>query len=52
LLNWQRDPDAERRPVELERELALFDWIESEIDLIEADLPSPGSSIDANPSAC
>ena len=40
---------------QLETEHALLDWIESEIDLIEADLPSssnPPPPIDANSSAC
>ena len=61
MLNWRRDPDRERRLRELEqREIwldkqhALLDWIESEIDLIEADLPStstPPPPIDASFSA-
>jgi hypothetical protein len=40
---------------QLEKEHALLDWIESEIDLIEADLPStstPPPPIDASCSAC
>jgi hypothetical protein len=40
---------------QLEREHALLDWIESEIDLIEADLPSsstPPPTIAANSSDC
>jgi hypothetical protein len=40
MLNWRRDPVAEQRRIQLEKELALFDWMHSEIDLIEADLPS------------
>jgi hypothetical protein len=36
MLNWRRDPAREMRL----KEHALLDWIESEIDLIEADLPS------------
>ena len=31
---------SEQRTKQLEKELALLEWIESEIDLIEADLPS------------
>jgi len=40
---------------QLEREHALLDWIESEIDLIEADLPSsstPPPTIAASSSDC
>ena len=40
MLNWRRDPDREMRLKQLEKELALLDWMHSEIDLIEADLPS------------
>ena len=54
MLNWRRDPDREMRLKELEkrskqleseieqlkRDNALLDWMHSEIDLIEADLPS------------
>ena len=47
MLNWRRDPAAEQRRMQLEkrskqleRDLALLDWMHSEIDLIEADLPS------------
>ena len=47
MLNWRRDPAVEmqierskQRTKQLEKELALLDWMHSEIDLIEADLPS------------
>ena len=47
MLNWRRDPvvemqieRSEQRTKQLEKELALLDWMHSEIDLIEADLPS------------
>jgi hypothetical protein len=40
MLNWRRDPAAEQRRMKLEKEIALLDWMHSEIDLIEADLPS------------
>ena len=54
MLNWRRDPVREMRLKELEkrskqleseieqlkRDNALLDWMHSEIDLIEADLPS------------
>ena len=47
MLNWRRDPAremqierSEQRTKQLEKELALLDWMHSEIDLIEADLPS------------
>ena len=40
MLNWRRDPAREMRLKQLEKELALLDWMHSEIDLIEADLPS------------
>jgi hypothetical protein len=55
MLNWRRDPAAEQRRMQLEKELALLEWIESEIDLIEADLPSistPPPTIAANFSDC
>ena len=53
MLNWRRDPAREMRlkqleseieqlkkgRVQIEKELALLDWMHSEIDLIEADLP-------------
>ena len=53
-LNWRRDPAREmqierskqrtkqlRSEIErIEKEIALLDWMHSEIDLIEADLPS------------
>jgi hypothetical protein len=68
MLNWRRDPERlmrlkelerkelllEQRARQLEKEHALLDWIESEIDLIEADLPSSSTHrppIDANSSA-
>ena len=47
MLNWRRDPvvemqieRSEQRTKQLEKELALLSWMHSEIDLIEADLPS------------
>jgi len=47
MLNWRRDPvvemqieRSEQRTKQLERELALLSWMHSELDLIEADLPS------------
>ena len=54
MLNWRRDPVREMRlkqleseiehlkqgRVQIEQELALLNWMHSEIDLIEADLPS------------
>ena len=43
MLNWRRDPAAEQRRMQLEKELALLDWMHSELDLIEADLPSSSS---------
>ena len=51
MLNWRRDPDAERREIWLEKQHAMLDWIESEIDLIEADLPGWTSPIDASSNA-
>lgn len=55
MLNWRRDPAAEQRRIQLEKELALLDRIESEIDLIEADLPSsstPPPTTAAHSSGC
>jgi hypothetical protein len=69
MLNWRRDPAREMRLNELEkrskqleseieqlkRDNALLDWMHSEIDLIEADLPSsstPPPSIAAHSSDC
>jgi hypothetical protein len=55
MLNWRRDPVAEQRRIQLEKELALLDWMHSEIDLIEADLPSsstPPPTIAASSSDC
>ena len=47
MLNWRRDPvvemqieRSEQRTKQLEKELALLSWMHSELDLIEADLPS------------
>jgi len=51
MLNWRRDPAAEQRRMQLKKELALLEWIESEIDLIEANLPSD-RTIAANSSDC
>ena len=36
-LNWAA---RSRQRVQIEKELALLNWMHSEIDLIEADLPS------------
>jgi ATP-dependent exoDNAse (exonuclease V) beta subunit len=55
LLLEQKEQLLERRAMQLKKEHALLDWIESEIALIEADLPSsstPPLPIDANSSAC
>ena len=62
MLNWRRDPvvemqieRSEQRTKQLEKELALLEWMHSEIDLIEADLPSsstPPPSIAAHSSDC
>ena len=62
MLNWRRDParemrlkELEKRSKQLDRELALLDWMHSEPDLIEADLPSsstPPQAIAANSSDC
>ena len=69
MLNWRRDPAREMRlkqleseieqlkkgRVQIERELALLKWMHSEIDLIEADLPSSSTrppTIAANSSEC
>ena len=55
MLNWRRDPAAEQRRMQLEKELALLDWIHSELDLIEADLPSsstPPQATAVNSSDC
>jgi hypothetical protein len=69
MLNWRRDPvvemqieRSEQRTKQLESEIeqlkrdnALLEWIESEIDLIEADLPSsstPPPAIAARSSDC
>jgi hypothetical protein len=62
MLNWRRDPAREmqierskQRTKQLEKELALLSWMHSEIDLIEADLPSsstPPQATVANSSDC
>jgi hypothetical protein len=55
MLNWRRDPAREMRLKQLESELALLKWMHSEIDLIEADLPSnstPLPTTAANSSDC
>ena len=62
MLNWRRDPvvemqieRSERRTKQLDKELALLDWMHSELDLIEADLPSSSTrppTIAANSSDC
>lgn len=62
MLNWRRDPvvemqieRSEQRTKQLEKELALLVWMHSEIDLIEADLPSsstPPPTIAASSSDC
>jgi hypothetical protein len=46
---------SEQRTKQLEKELALLDWMHSELDLIEADLPSsstPPQATAANSSDC
>ena len=47
MLNWRRDPAREMRLKQLESDIeqlkkdnALLEWMHSELDLIEADLPS------------
>ena len=69
MLNWRRDPVKEMRLEQLkneieqlkndrkqiEKEIALLDWMHSELDLIEADLPSsstPPPTIAADSSDC
>ena len=55
MLNWRRDPVAEQRRMQLEKELALLGWMHSEIDLIDAGLPSnstPLPTTAANSSYC
>ena len=69
MLNWRRDPvvemqieRSERRTKQLESEIeqlkrdnALLSWMHSELDLIEADLPSsstPPPTTAANSSDC
>jgi hypothetical protein len=62
MLNWRRDPAREmqierskQRTKQLEKEIALLDWMHSELDLIEADLPSnstPAQAIAAHSSDC
>jgi hypothetical protein len=69
MLNWRRDPEREMRLKQLEseieqlkkerkqieKEIALLSWMHSEIDLIEADLPSsstPPQATAANSSDC
>ena len=69
MLNWRRDPidemqiaRSEQRTKQLESEIeqlkkdnALFKWMHSEIDLIEADLPSSSTllpRIAAHSSSC
>ncbi|MFM7640680.1 MAG: hypothetical protein ACKO45_03925 [Cyanobium sp.] len=55
MLNWRRDPARELRLKQLEKELALLDWMHSELDLIEADLPSsstPPPTIAAGSNGC
>jgi len=58
MLNWRRDParemrlkELEKRSKQLKREIALLDWMHSEIDLIEADLPSDRTTA-ANSNDC
>jgi hypothetical protein len=52
MLDWRRDP---AREMQIEKELALLSWMHSELDLIEAVLPSnstPPPTIAANSSDC
>jgi hypothetical protein len=51
MLNWRRDPAKEMGLKQIEKEIALLDWMHSEIDLIKADLPSE-RPIAANSSDC
>ncbi|MCP9927182.1 hypothetical protein [Cyanobium sp. CH-040] len=61
-LNWRRDPDVEMRLAEarkqaeqLRKDNAILAWIESELDLIEAGLPSsstPAPTTDASSNDC
>jgi hypothetical protein len=59
MLNWRRDParemrlkQLEKRSKQLDRELALLDWMHSELDLIEADLPSSSTPPRATAAPC
>jgi len=62
MLNWRRDPVVEmqielskQRTKQLKKELALLKWMHSELDWIEADLPSsstPPQATAANSSGC
>lgn len=55
MLNYLRDPAAEQRKMQLERQIALLGWMHSEVDLIEADLlpsPTPPPTIAASSSDC
>ena len=62
MLNWRRDPAREMRLKQLESDIeqlkkdnALLEWMHSELDLIEADLPSsstPPPAIAANSNDC
>jgi hypothetical protein len=58
MLNWRRDPAREMRLKQLEseteqlkRDNALLNWMHSELELIEADLPSDRTTA-ANSSDC
>jgi hypothetical protein len=42
----------EKRSKQLDRELALLDWMHSELDLIEADLPSSSTPPRATAAPC
>jgi hypothetical protein len=62
MLNWRRDPAREMRlkqleseTEQLEKEIALLDWMLSEMDSIKAGLPSsstPPQATAANSSDC
>ena len=66
MLNWRRDPEremrlkqleseierSEQRTKQLEKEIALLDWMHSELDLIEADLPSSSTPPQATAAPC
>ena len=55
MLNWRRDPAVEMRLQQIEKEIALLDWMLCEMDLIKAGLPSsstPPQATAANSNDC